>query len=151
MTETLNHQSTAEIFLLNTLRPALSELGIGVYELGDAYEVQVRNGEAVRVSAQMPYVVYDLRPAPDRWSKMGVAYTMFDATIRVVSRGYKRDIEAPVEAIDGALRSAVGEVDGVRVTAKRTATFNAPLYYLSGDNTPTRERGVRCEVRVWEG
>ena len=151
MTETLNHQSTAEIFLLDTLRPVLSELGISVYELGDAYEVQVHDGEAVRVSAQMPYVVYDLRPAPDRWSKMGVAYTRFDATIRAVSRGYKRDLEAPVEAIDGALRSAAGEVEGVRVTCRRTATFNAPVYYMSGDNTPTRERGIRAELRVWEG
>lgn len=147
MTETLNHQSTAEIFLLNTLRPALSELGIGVYELGDAFEL--RDGS--RVPADMPYIVYDLRPQPDQWSKMGVTYTRFDTTVRVVSRGYKRDLEAPVAAIDGALRSAVGEVDGVRVTCRRTATFNAPLYYLSGDNTPTRECGIRAEVKVWEG
>lgn len=151
MTETLNHQSTAEIFLLNTLRPVLSELGIGVYELGDAYEVEVRDGQAVKVPAPMPYVNYDLRPQSDRWAKLGITHARFDATVRVVSRGYKRDLEAPVEAIDGALRSAAGEVDGVRVTAKRTATFNAPLYYLQGDNVPTRERGIRADVRVWEG
>lgn len=151
MIETLNHQSTAEIFLLDTLRPALSELGINVYELGDVYVVEVRDGQAVKVLAPMPYAVYDLRPQPDTWSKMSVAYTRFDATVRVVSRGYKRDLEAPVGAIDGALRSAVGEVEGVRVTCRRTATFNAPLYYLSGDNVPTRERGVRVDLKVWEG
>lgn len=150
MIETLNHQSTAEIFLLNTLRPVLSELGIGVYELGDAYEAEVRDGQAVKVPALMPYIVYDLRARPDRWSKMEMVYSSFDGTVRVVTRGYKRDIEEPVNVIDDALRSAVGEVEGKRVECRRISPFTAPIYYLQGDNLATRERGVRVDLKVWE-
>lgn len=148
--QTLNHQDAAELFVRQSLQPALAELGIRAYKLNNANEIKVQNGQAVRVPATPPYVVYDARPQSDKWSKMGVAYAQFDVTIRAVVRGYDRDTVAPNAAIDRSLRSAAGEVEGVRVTCKRTSTFNN-IYPLEGDNMLTHEKGIRCQVRVWEG